>query len=537
MATAVATLSANELVLGRYRPLQPLGSGGSGSVWLARDETNGLDVALKIVSREGKAGTRAEREAEAAAQLRHPRCLRAYAYAGDDRNVYIAYEYVPGRTMRDRLRAGELGDGAAVEVAAQILEGLAHAHVNGIVHRDVKPTNVLVADGPEIEVRLLDFGLAQFAEAETLTAAGDVPGTLAYISPERLAGEEASFAADIWAVGVLLWEALAGYHPFWSSSPVETARRIEAGAPPLESARPDLPRPLTDAVDRALTVDPARRPVAAELGHRLRDAVAAKRRAKKRQALLPSLPVPMVRRVVAGAAAALFTGATAALVPFYPQGWFWGLAAFAAALAVLRPRLGLAFALGAAVLPLGNISLGLALAYCVAALAWIVATWRRPEEGLFFVAGPLLAPLGATALVPLAFLHVRSAVWRGVHAALAVLVAGAVAGLVGATIPLSGRRAPGLGLAGSEDAGAVLMALVDGLAARPELPLAALTLGILSAFLPIASARGLWPIAALAAAALAVLLLPVGAVHPLPVVAGIWLCCAVFAVWKLSPWR
>jgi hypothetical protein len=536
MATAVATLSTRELVLGRYRPLQPLGSGGSGSVWLARDEANGLDVALKIVSREGKAGTRAEREAEAAARLRHPRCLRAYAYAGDDRNVYIAYEYVPGRTMRDRLRAGELGDVAAVEVAAQILEGLAHAHVNGIVHRDVKPTNVLMADGPEIEVRLLDFGLAQFAEAETLTAAGDVPGTLAYISPERLAGEEASFAADVWAVGVLLWEALAGYHPFWSSSPVETARRIEAGAPPLESARPDLPRRLTDAVDRALTIDPARRPVAPELGHRLREAIAAKRRKKSRQAL-PSLPVPVVRRVAAGAAAALFTGATAALVPFYPQGWYWGLAAFAAALAVLRPRFGLTFALGAAVLPLGNVSLGLALAYCLCALAWIVATWRRPEEGLFFVAGPLLAPLGATALVPLAFLHVRSAVWRGVHAALAVLVAGAVAGLAGASLPLSGRRAPELGLAGSEDVGAVLMAFVDGLAARPEVPLAALTVGILSALLPIASARGLWPIAALAAGALAALLLPIGAVHALPVVAGIWLCCAVFAVWDHRPRR
>jgi hypothetical protein len=536
MAPAVATLSASELVLGRYRPLQPLGSGGSGSVWLARDERNGLDVALKIVSREGKAGTRAEREAEAAARLRHPRCLRAYAYAGDDRNVYIAYEYVPGRTMRDRIRARELGDRAAVEVAVQILEGLAHAHANGIVHRDVKPTNVLVADGPEIEVRLLDFGLAQFAEAETLTAAGDVPGTLAYISPERLAGEEASFAADVWAVGVLLWEALAGYHPFWSSSPVETARRIEAGAPPLETARPDLPRHLTEAVDRALTVDPTRRPLAPELGHRLRDALTAKRRTKRRQAL-PSLPVPIVRRVVAGAAAALFTGATAALIPFYPEGWFWGLAAFAGALAALRPRLGLAFALGVAVLPLGNVSLGLAIAYCLAALAWIVATWRRPEEGLLFVAGPLLAPLGATALVPLAFLHVRSAVWRGIHAALAVLAAGAVAGLAGATLPLSGRRAPELGLAGSEDVGAVLTALGDGLAARPELPLAALALGILSALLPLASARGLWPIAALAAAALAVLLLPVGAVNAVPVVAGIWLCCAVFAVWKLSAWR
>jgi hypothetical protein len=536
MATAVATLSASELVLGRYRPLQPLGSGGSGSVWLARDETNGLDVALKIVAREGKAGTRAEREAEAAARLRHPRCLRAYAYAGDDRNVYIAYEYVPGRTMRDRIRAGELGDAAAVEVAAQILEGLAHAHANGIIHRDVKPTNVLVADGPEIEVRLLDFGLAQFAEAETLTAAGDVPGTLAYISPERLAGDEASFAADIWGVGVILWEALVGYHPFWTSSPVKTARQIEAGAPPLDSVRPDLPRALIEAVDRALAVDPERRPTAVQLAQRLRDALKAGRRPKRRQSL-PKLHAPPLERVAAGSAAALFTGATATLIPFYPAGWPWGLGALAAALAVFRPRLGLAFALGAAVLPLGNVALGLAVAYCFGAVAWIVATWRRPEEGLFGVAGPLLAPLGATVLLPLAFLPVRSAVWRGIHAAFAVLLAGTVAGLSGSTLPLSGREAPDLGLAGSEDAGAVLTALVSGLADRPELPLAALAIGILSALLPSASARGLWPLAALAAAALAVCLLPVGTVHALPVVAGIWLSCAIFALRELRPWR
>src|SRR5919108_2933160 len=302
MATAVATFPASELVLGRYRPLQPLGSGGSGSVWLARDEANGLDVALKIVAREGKAGDRAEREAEAAARLRHRRCLRAYRFAGDDRNVYIVYEYVPGRTMRDRIRSGELGDREAVETAGQILEGLAHAHANGIVHRDIKPTNVLVADGPEIDVKLLDFGLAQFAEAETLTAAGDVPGTLAYISPERLAGEEASAAADVWAVGVLLWEAPAGYHPFWTSSPVEVARRIDAGAPPLEAVRPDLPRALVDAVNRSLAGDPVRRPTALQLSQRLRDALAPRDRSRGSEALR-RLHVPPLGRVAAGTAA------------------------------------------------------------------------------------------------------------------------------------------------------------------------------------------------------------------------------------------
>ncbi|HEX2434567.1 MAG TPA: serine/threonine-protein kinase, partial [Gaiellaceae bacterium] len=438
MSTAVATLSASELVLGRYRPLRPLGSGGSGSVWLARDETNGLDVALKIVTREGKAGTRAEREAEAAARLRHPRCLRAYAFDGDERNVYIAYEYVPGQTLRDRIRGDELTDAGAVEVGVQVLEGLGHAHANGIVHRDVKPTNVLVADGPEIEVRLLDFGLAQFAGAETLTGAGDVPGTLAYISPERLQGEDSSFAADVWAVGVVLWEALTGYHPFWSSSPVETARRIDAGAPPLESARPDLPRALCDAVNRALAIDPARRPTALQLAQRLRDALGARSR-RKRPRTLPALPAPPLHCGAAAAAAGVFAAGAGVLLPFYPVGWVWGIGALAATLTALRPRLGLAFALATAVLPLGNVSLALALVYSAAALAWLVATWRRPEEGLYAVAGPLLAPLGATALLPLAVLHVRNAIWRGIHVVLGVLLAAVVAGLTGTTLPLSGR--------------------------------------------------------------------------------------------------
>src|SRR3954447_1419686 len=116
-STAYA-LPGPDLVLDRYRPLRPLGRGGSGSVWLARDERTGLEVALKIVPREGKAATRAEREALAAARLRHERCLRAYGLDRDSRNVYIAYEYVPGQTLREALRAGELDDAAAVEAAA-----------------------------------------------------------------------------------------------------------------------------------------------------------------------------------------------------------------------------------------------------------------------------------------------------------------------------------------------------------------------------------------------------------------------------------
>src|ERR1044071_9870712 len=138
MSEALAPRPEPNLLLGRYRPLRPLGSGGSGSVWLARDQQSGRDVAVKIVPREGKAGERARREAQAMAKLDHPRCLRAYACGRDAENVYIAYAFVPGSTLRQSLRAGKVTDAVAVEVAAQVLDGLAHAHDRGGIHRDAK---------------------------------------------------------------------------------------------------------------------------------------------------------------------------------------------------------------------------------------------------------------------------------------------------------------------------------------------------------------------------------------------------------------
>jgi len=235
VSSAAFALPDQALVLERYRPLKPLGRGGSGSVWLARDERTGLEVALKIVPREGKRAARAMREMEAASRLRHERCVRAYDFAGDDGHVYIAYEYVRGQTLREAIRRDELDDAAAVEAAAQVLDGLAHAHRNGIVHRDVKPSNVLLEDDAAVSVRVLDFGLAQFDDADTLTAVGDVPGTLAYISPERLGGADATARSDVWAVGVILWEALAGSHPFWGV-PLPEVASDRAYAPTVSAA-------------------------------------------------------------------------------------------------------------------------------------------------------------------------------------------------------------------------------------------------------------------------------------------------------------
>jgi eukaryotic-like serine/threonine-protein kinase len=527
MANAALALEGSGLVLDRYRPLRPLGSGGSGSVWLARDEQTGLEVALKIVAREGKAAARAEREAAAAARLRHPSCLRAYAFAHDSRNVYIAYEFVPGRTFREALRAGELGDKAAIEACAQVCEGLAHAHSAGILHRDVKPSNVLLADGEKISTRVLDFGLALMADEETLTAHGDVPGTLAYISPERLAGENASAAADVWAVGVMLWEALAGRHPFWQTSPLDTARAIEGGAQPLAVLRPDLPQRLVQTVDRALALDPSRRPSAAQLGHALRGAGA--RPDKSRNQVAGRVSWSRAGAAVLGAA---FAGATAVAFPFYPHGWAFGLALAAGAATLVRARLGLAVALAVPFFPFGNISLGLALLYAGFAAGWLLLSWREPRTGLLFGLGAALAPLAALGLMPLAVAGIRSTPRRTVTAFAAVLAGAVATGLRHGSLPFTGVQAPlGVGVAGARDPLDVAGSLVRAATAHPSLLLGAGVVALAAAGLPYARARGLLGAAALGGGmlVLALLVVPLAAVTPLAVAAPVVGAAAAFA--------
>jgi hypothetical protein len=525
MSEAAIAASATDLVLGRYRPLQPLGSGGSGSVWLARDESSGVDVALKIVPREGKAASRAEREATAAARLRHRHTLRSYTLARDRRHVYIAYEYVPGRTMRDALRHGELDDAGAIEVAAQVLEALAHAHACGIIHRDVKPTNVLLADS-DGSARLLDFGLARMNGEETLTAAGDVPGTLAYISPERLRGREGGPAADVWAVGVLLWEALAGYHPFWNGSPLETAKRIEAGGASLEKPRPDLPRPLLALVDRALAADPARRPTATKLAQGLRRAWAEERPVPAR----PAVRLPSPERVMAAGLAAIFAGWTTWTIAFFPTGWPFALAAVAGAIALWRPRLGLAAALAAPVLPLGNVSSGLAWVYGLLAAACLVLSWREPRSGLLFSLGGLLGPLGMLGALPVAAQMIDSRIRRAAQVCLGVLAAALVAGLRDAPLPVTGEASPEtLGVSGSGSPLFVAGELARTLTAYPTLVLDAILLAVAALVLPFAGRRGPWAVAGFGAFLLTATILPASTAI-LPAVLVAWAICIGLAL-------
>jgi hypothetical protein len=533
VSSVAAALPRDELVLGRYRPVQPLGSGGSGSVWLARDELEGDDVTLKIVPREGKAAQRAEREAEAAHRLDHDRCLKARDFGTDADHSYIAYEYVPGETFRHALRAGRMDDGTTVEAGAQILDGLAHAHALGIVHRDIKPSNVLMADDEEgVSVRLLDFGLALFDEADTLTAAGDVPGTLAYISPERLKGHTAGPAADIWAVGVLLWEALAGFHPYWTSSMLDTAKKIQEAPPSLGTVRPDLPAALIEVVDRAMCRDPRKRPTATRMASAVRSAWRSRqrRRRPKKQKQNLRFRTPPLGRIAAVGLAAVASGWVVATLPFFPGSWALIVAAIAAGLTLIRDRAGLAFTLATPILPLGNISMGLALAYIAAAGIWLAIMWGEPRRGLVFAAGPLLAPLSLVGLLPLITLCIKSPLRRAATAGIGVLTTVAVAGIAGSTLPFANEAAPStLGLFATESPSEATSIVVSTLQAHPVTLVAAAIAALAAAALPVAVRKGYAGIAGYGTAVVAVSLASGVGMAAVPAVCATALTCIALA--------
>jgi hypothetical protein len=461
-------------------------------VWLALDQQNGLDVALKIIPREGKAAARAEREALAARRLRHDRCVRAYDVGHDSGHVYIAYEYVPGRTMRDAIRSGAISDQDAVEAASQVLDALAHAHRAGIVHRDVKPANILLEDRDEIAVRLLDFGLAQFDGADTLTAVGDVPGTLAYIAPERLAGADATPESDVWSVGVLLWETLTDRHPFWGMPIQEVARAIQAGAPPLASERRGLPRRLVNAVDTALAVDPRRRPRASDLAAELRNAArrptgrAAK--AEQRVRAEPETSIAPARRHAQRVLPLVLGVLTAALgatfLPFWPPE-LAALLVVATGLACwLDPRLGLALALAIPIFPLGNVSAAAAVLFGLFAIAWLALNWRDSRHSLWFVLGPLAAAVGLLPLIPLVLLPIGNAARRAAHGVVAVLSTVLLAAVAGESLPVAGGGAASLEIGPLDSVASTASALCGWLAGEPLVVAAALVVGVAAALLP-----------------------------------------------------
>jgi hypothetical protein len=366
--------------------------------------------------------------------------------------------------------------------------------------------------------------MAQIDEADTLTAVGDVPGTLAYIAPERLAGGEATGAADVWSLGVILWESLAGRHPFWAVSPLETARRVEHGAQPLAELRPDLPRKLCRAVDRMLSTDPKKRPTARQALHLLRSV--EEDRSERRRAV--SSPARLQEQGPHAVLAAAFAAGAALLLPFFPGGWPFLLGAIAAILALVNPRVGLAAALAVPVLPLGNVSLGLAMAYVPLALAWFVLFARDARSGLLFVAGPVLAFLHLLPLMVVVALLARGAVRRVAVAAAGVLAAVGTAIVTGSGLPLTGEPPPGTSiLRGIEGPAAALDTASSLFTGRPTMIVAALVAAAAAFAARPAREHGLWGVTGWGAGLVGALLLAPLAAGGEPVAAA-W---AVPAAW------
>jgi eukaryotic-like serine/threonine-protein kinase len=251
---------------GRYRLEALLATGGMGEVWAARDLLLGRAVAVKVLggalAGDGRAAERLRREARAAARLEHPGIARVLDLGEHDGRPYLVMELLEGESLDARIgRAGPMAPAEAARIVAAVADALEAAHQAGVVHRDVKPGNVFLTTAGEVKV--LDFGIASAAGEAALTT-GDLIGTAAYLAPERALGHRATAAADVYALGVVLYELLAGRRPFEAGSDIELAMaHVNAHPPPLGLVAPATPPSLVAACGQAMAKDPASRPQSA----------------------------------------------------------------------------------------------------------------------------------------------------------------------------------------------------------------------------------------------------------------------------------
>ena len=261
------------ITISHFKILEKIGQGGMGEVFLAQDTTLDRKVALKFLpdflQQDSTARKRFLREAKSAAALDHPYICHIHEVGESDGKDFIAMEYVQGQTLKDKLAKGPLPLKEALEITVEIAEAVERAHGKGIVHRDLKPSNVMVT--PDGHVKVMDFGLAKRllpedagSQEQTITAnltkTGTTLGTLAYMSPEQLRGQEVDTRSDIFSFGVLLYEMLTGVHPFRKPEQIETASAIlRDDPPPLSKYVPEFPEGLEKTVEKTLTKEPEQR--------------------------------------------------------------------------------------------------------------------------------------------------------------------------------------------------------------------------------------------------------------------------------------
>jgi eukaryotic-like serine/threonine-protein kinase len=252
---------------GRYRLVSRIASGGMGTVWRAVDVVLDRPVAVKTLSEalgeDAKFVERFRREARAAAGLSHPNVASVYDYGEDGSTPFIVMELLDGETLAGRMaRSGRIPPAEAAGIAARVAAALQAAHDAGVVHRDVKPGNVMLTRSGGVKV--MDFGIAATAWAAPLTATGTTMGTASYLSPEQASGERATPASDVYSLGCVLYEMLTGQAPFPGETPVAVATaHVQSRVVPVRQLAPQVPPSLAAACERALEKDPASRPPSA----------------------------------------------------------------------------------------------------------------------------------------------------------------------------------------------------------------------------------------------------------------------------------
>jgi eukaryotic-like serine/threonine-protein kinase len=255
-----------ELMVGRYRKVGAIGVGGMARVYLAHDELLGRRVAIKLLHADSPddAAIRFQREAKLGASLNHPNLVSIFDIVTDDESILIVMEYVDGETLKDAVARGPLPAERAVEVIRDVAAGLDHAHGQGVVHRDVKPANILLRqDGI---AKVADLGIATAAERTAITRSDVVLGTASYMAPEQLTGDTAGPRSDVYALAAVAYEALSGRKARTGKTPVEVAHEVVSGPPPdLGAVWPDAPPAAANALVRGMARDPEDRPASAGL--------------------------------------------------------------------------------------------------------------------------------------------------------------------------------------------------------------------------------------------------------------------------------
>jgi len=268
-SAAADTLSAGTVVAGRYRVVEKLGEGGMGAVYRAVQEPLGREVALKVIApalaRDADAVERFRREAKAASSLSHPHIVTVYDFGADGGLLFLAMELIAGVGLDVIVRRGQTPPARAIAILRGVCAALSEAHARGIIHRDLKTQNIMLTSTSTQQdvVKVVDFGIARLADhaGATLTQTGAVVGTPGYVAPELFDGAAPSAASDLYAVGVVAYELLAGVAPFPGGTPREILKAVLFGEPPpLRAFVRDVPAPLEGLVMGLLEKDPAKRP-------------------------------------------------------------------------------------------------------------------------------------------------------------------------------------------------------------------------------------------------------------------------------------